>query len=135
MYTEFKFDIDEIRSTLAEAKANLQKRRGGVDFVQNAVRIYKDRLSKDVFRYRDYGPYWPALKNILIDHGVTRYGGAVYPDIAAEYRGENDAETIMMAEEFREWYLESCFIGFNRYQLTDSVDEEWVLIDSEAEKA
>ena len=135
MYTEFKFDIDEIRSTLAEAKANLQKRRGGVDFVQNAVRIYKDRLSKYGIRYRDYGPYWPALKNILIAHGVTRYGGAVYPDIAAEYRGENDAETIMMAEEFREWYLESCFIGFNRYQLTDSVDEEWVLIDSEAEKA
>lgn len=131
-FTEFIFDHDEIKAKTEEYKAGLKANAGRDDFVKNAVETFLDRLKADKKRYRDYGPYWPALKSIMIKYDAI-HGDNHWPDVASVYCGDSDEETVVMAEEFRSFYLSQYFLYSNQFELDGDSNEEWVCYDPDME--
>ncbi len=86
-------------------------------------------------RYLDYGPYWPALKDIFLAQGLLT--GSKHPDreVAQSYCGKTAEETIVMAEMFRDFYRGHYFIGTNTFQLDGESEEPWRLYDADMEVA
>lgn len=132
-FTEFQFDREAVKEKTAEYKRNLKANTGRDDFVMNAVETFQQRLKKDRRRYRDYGPYWPAVKRILRKYDTVP-GNIDWPDVAAAYCGENDAETLVMAEEFRSFYLDRYFLYTNNFLLDENDEAEWICFDPDYEK-
>lgn len=131
-FTEHLFDRDGIRELTKERAANLKANRGLSDFLGFALHVIAQRLEKDPLRYRDYGPYWPALKRVLANHGRD-YGLQDWPVMAATYSGDSDLETVVMADEFRTWYMAHQIIGTNQFMLDGESGETWTLEDDDME--
>ena len=131
-YTEYLFDAEEIREKTNQYTENLKRNLGLSDLTANGVKVISDRLREDPRRYRDYGPYWPALKAVMLSRGYG-IGDRIAPEIAAVYHGSNDAETIVMAEEFRNYYLDTFFVYANKFMLNED-GEEWILYDPAYER-
>ncbi|WP_295384746.1 hypothetical protein [uncultured Thiodictyon sp.] len=115
-FTEHRFDPDYIRSRVAERQAHLKANRGIFDLLGFGLRVITERLDQDPRRYRDYGPYWPALKEVLNAHGAD-LGDHSDPLVSKVYRGATAIETLIMADEFRAEYLRTRGIGANRFLL------------------
>lgn len=99
-YTAYKFQPSFIEERLKSYKSNLMKFKGHDDLVGNAVRVIRERLESDPRRYLSYGPYWWAIKKVLVDNGVP-LGKVDDEEVRLAYTGTTDEETIVMAEEFR----------------------------------
>lgn len=130
--TEYKFDRDGIRDLVELRRQGLRANRGLSDLLGFGLGVVNGRLKKDRLRYRDYGPYWPALKQLLRDNGYD-YGAQSDPLVAVEYRGETPEETLIMADEFRTQYLATQFVYANRFMLDADSGEFWSLYDADME--
>jgi hypothetical protein len=132
MFTEYKIDpswaVNETRRLAESLKANT----GNADFKGHAVSVVLGRLAKDRLRYRDYGPYWWAVKDVLRRIG-TDLGPSADPLISAEYVGEADSVTLVMADAFRMEYLMTQAKGTNRFVLDGDTGEWWTLYDPDME--
>lgn len=115
-YTEFFFDKNYIIELAKQRAANLLENKGVSDFLGFALGVIVKRLEKDPMRYRDYGVYWPKVKEILRKNGYD-YGGPIYPFLADVYTADSDLHTIVMADEFRSWYLRQFAIGTCKFVL------------------
>lgn len=131
-FTESKFDPDEMKVLVAEKTANLRDNRGTDDLLGFGLSIVRDRLKKNPLRYRDYGPYWWALKDALRRAGFD-YGPQSDPLVVDEYRGFSDVETLVMADEFRSLYLKTSIILTNKFAL-DRSGEWYALLDPDIEE-
>lgn len=131
--TEHKFDPEQISALVAQRAANLKANRGFSDLLGFGLGVIASRLAKDRRRYRDYGPYWPALKLVLMERGHD-FGLNGDPLIAAEYRGQTPVETMIMADEFRTEYLATQFLYSNRFVLDSDTGEFWTLWDDDMEQ-
>lgn len=131
-FTEHQFDRAAIKTLVQERAKALKANRGLSDLQGFALNVIAGRLEKDPRRYRDYGPYWPALKAELAASGRD-YGPQDWPLLRAAYRGDTPLDTIVMADEFRSWYLANLFVGSNRFLLDREEGEEWVLEDDDLE--
>ena len=132
-YTEYLFDGDAVRSTVATMRANVRQSQGTDDFEEFALAIIRKRLALDPIRYRDYGPYWWAVKKLLNESGFYM-GEDDDAGVRSVYRGANAAETIVMADMFRDLYLSTFFVGANQFDL-DGSGEPWSLWDEDMESA
>ncbi|MBL0011074.1 MAG: hypothetical protein IPP22_08865, partial [Nitrosomonas sp.] len=103
-FTEYKFDPDKIKGQVETRTRNLRENKGFSDLLGFGLKVISDRLAKDRRRYRDYGPYWFALKDILNTSGYS-FGDQSDPIVKAVYHGDSDVETLVMADEFRTEYL------------------------------
>lgn len=130
--TEYKFDRDGIRDLVEQRRRGLRANRGLSDLLGFGLGVVSSRLQKDRRRYLDYGPYWPALKQLLHSKGYD-YGAQSDPLVAVEYRGETPEETLIMADEFRTQYLATQFIYTNRFMLDADSGEFWTLYDADME--
>lgn len=131
-FTEYKFDKEMLKALVAERSANLRANRGFSNLLAFGLGVVADRLSKDARRYRDYGPYWPALKEVMNANGYN-LGSQSDPLISRAYRGETDEETLIMADEFRTMYLKSNIVYANQFMLDAGSGEFWTLYDSDME--
>lgn len=114
-------------------KAALKANKGTDDFTGYAFKVIRNRLSEDPKRYRDYGPYWWALKKVLMAHGMAK-GSTVDEEVAAVYCGANDEETVILTDDFRDpIYLENFFVDANLFVLDSDADKEYVLLDPDYE--
>ena len=132
-YTEYKFDKEIIQALVAERAAALRKNRGFSNLLGFGLSVVAERLHKDRQRYRDYGPWWPALKDILNRNGYA-LGEQSDPLIASQYRFDEDVETLIAADEFRSHYLKTQFIYSNQFSLDES-GTFWTLYDADMEHA
>ena len=89
-------------------------------------------MQKDPRRYRDYGPYWWALKDALKTGGYE-LGDQSDPLIQRAYQGETAEETLIMADEFRTAYLKANMIYTNQFLLDAASPDFWVLYDADME--
>jgi len=131
-YTNYRYRNEEIEALLKIKRANVLKHTGRKDWGEFMAQVIAWRLSCDPLRYKDYGPYWWAIKPILRQYG---YAVGEHEDNAAigqTYCGEHDEATLLMADLFREDYLQSQFIGSNTFMLDDD-GELWELYDEEME--
>lgn len=132
-FTEHLFDKEEI-AALAQQRANsLKENRGFSDFPGFALGVIERRLSKDPLRYRDYGPYWWAIKALLIDSDRA-LGERDDPIVRETYQGASAAETIVMADEFRTLYLATQAVGTNQFVLDGDTGAIYTLEDSDMEE-
>ncbi|MEN6630035.1 MAG: hypothetical protein ABFC42_10345 [Sulfuricella sp.] len=131
-FTEYKFDKEMLKALVAERSANLRANRGFSNLLAFGLGVVAERLSKDARRYRDYGPYWPALKEVMNANGYN-LGSQSDPLISRAYRGETDEETLIMADEFRTMYLKSNIVYANQFMLDAGSGEFWTLYDSDME--
>lgn len=132
MYTEYFFEQSAIKNLAEQRKKALAANRGLSDFLGFGLSVIADRLKKDPIRYRDYGPYWWALKDLLNKNGYD-YGQQSDEEISSAYRGNTDAETLVMADEFRSMYLDTFLVHSNQFMLDANTGEMWTLLDSDME--
>ena len=133
-FTEYKFDKEMLKALVAERAANLRANRGFSKLLRFGIGVVADRLRVDPLRYRDYGPYWFALKQIMNDAGYS-LGSQSDPLIAKEYKGDTDVETLIAADEFRTEYLRTQMIYTNQFMLDGESGEFWTLYDQDMEAA
>lgn len=131
-FTEYLFDKDVISDIIHERKKSLVSNRGFSNLLAFGLGVIAERLSKDRLRYRDYGPYWWALKEVMNANGYS-LGDQSDPLIKKAYHGESDIETMIMADEFRTEYLKSQMIHSNQFMLDSESGEFWTLFDSDME--
>ena len=133
-YTEYKFDKDAIKGLVSERAAALRANRGFSNLLAFGLGVVAERLGKDPRRYRDYGPWWPALKDVMNRNGYS-LGDQSDPLITRTYRFAEDVETLIAADEFRTAYLKTFIIYSNQFVLDSSSGEFWTLYDSDMEAA
>ena len=131
-FTEYKFDKEMLKALVAERAANLRANRGFSNLLRFGLGVVADRLRVDALRYRDYGPYWFALKAIMNDAGYN-LGNQSDPLITKEYKGDTDIETLIAADEFRTEYLRTQMIYANKFMLDGESGEFWTLYDQDME--
>ena len=132
MYTEYLFDAAYIEARKAEFLKNLEAGRGTRDLVRVGTEIIADFLSKKPQRYRDFGPYWWALKEILIERGLSK-GETMDIEVGSIYRGSTQEDTLVMSQLFSDLYRGSFLIGSNRFQLDPDDPNDYVLYDPDYE--
>ena len=135
-FNQYLFDRDAIQEAVKQSTDNLKANKGFSDLEGYAIGVIKHRLDKDPSRYKDYGMYWAALKEVLRKHGYD-YGSPILPMIRTIYCGESDIATVVMADEFRKFYLSNWAIGTSQFILDpedpiyiDCVDDEMELLIS-----
>jgi len=131
-FTEYKFETKLIENRISELSKNLAVNRGITDLLAFGLSLVVDRLRTDKMRYRDYGPYWWALKDVLNRNGYE-IGNQSDPMIKEAYKGDSNLETVVMANEFRDVYLASNLVYTNKFMLDGETGEFWILFDSDME--
>ena len=91
-YTAFKHDPAETRKRAASIRKRFLARNPGKNPLAYGVEIMSEMLEEDPRRYLTYGPYWWALKDVLLRHGCA-FGDTMDFEIAREYRGEDGPRT------------------------------------------
>lgn len=131
LYTESKYAADKVAGMVAEKAASLKANRGLSDLLGYGIGVVSRRLAANPLRYRDYGPYWWGVKRLLNDaeHAV---GDEFDPVVASEYSGSNGAETLVMAEMFRDENIATRPIGSNVFTIAEGVD--YILFDKDMEE-
>lgn len=127
-FTEYKLSRTYVQKRLAIYQENLLKLKGRTDLADHGSEIMMERLREDPRRYLDYGPYWWALKDVL----ARRAGLPCLhrnDELARGYSGETDEETIVMAEEFRRYYLDRFPPYTDELVLDAYSDSPWRLYD------
>ncbi len=134
MYTEFMFDPEWIAAEVASKRASIKKNLGeSADLLKNGLNVIAGRLKKDPMRYRDYGPYWYAVKALLRVSGVS-FGSCDNPLMREAYKGKKPVETLVMAEAFREMYLASYLKYSNQFVLDAESGEIVEVTDSDMDR-
>ena len=93
-----------------------------------SIRFIRERLESDPRRYLSYGPYWWAIKKVLVDNGVP-LGKVDDEEVRLAYTGTTDEETIVMAEEFRSDCLDNMMLYTDRFMLDKESGRWWRLRD------
>lgn len=75
-------------------------------FVADYVLGLTRRLRAEPRLYRAYGPYWPAVKTILLDHGAKLPSAAIDTDVRADYSYPREALTLVAAALYEQARLE-----------------------------
>lgn len=131
-YTEFRFDLRRINKRIRELSANLMKNSGRSDLFEHGLQILHERVIEKPRHYRRFGPYWWALKTLLIKHGY-HYRDSIDVEIAQVYCGKNDLQTMVMADTFYMMYLERWFDGTQEFMLDADSGESYLLWDDDLE--
>jgi hypothetical protein len=131
-YTEYKFDQDTIEALVEQRTAALRANRGFSNLLAFGLGVVAERLGKDRRRYRDYGPWWPALKEVMNRNGYA-LGGQSDPLIAKAYRFDDDVQTMIAADEFRTAYLKTNVVYANQFLLDAASPDFWTLFDADME--
>lgn len=132
-FTEHQFDPAAIAALAQERADALKVNRGMSNFLGFGLSVVMQRLSTDRRRYLDYGPYWPALKEVLRNNGYE-LGDSGDPLVAQAYRQATPEQTIVAADEFRTWNLATNFKYTDRYMLDTESGEWWILFDPDMEQ-
>ncbi|WP_230657753.1 hypothetical protein [Psychrobacter sp. I-STPA10] len=125
------FEPEFLSKQTAQKQRNLAKKKPEVDFTEFASNIIYARLKSNIQRYRVYGPYWWALKEVLRKQGFN-VGSQKDDEVAQVYRGANDAETIVAADMFYEDMSNKVIVSNNRWTLDDE-SGDYVLYDEDME--
>jgi hypothetical protein len=132
-FTEYKFDQDWVADEVAKKRANIKSNLGeGADLLKNGLKVIANRLERDPMRYRDYGSYWWAIKALLRGVGVS-LGSNDDVLMRDAYHGKTPVETLVMAEAFRDEYLETNLKYTNQFILNAESGDIVEIVDGDME--
>jgi len=122
MYTKFKITNEELQARIKEVKESILDNDSAADVKGVLVSTVMYRLAKGgLRRYLDYGIYWWALKKALANNEHD-FGGEYDDEILKEYSGKDDIENIILADMFRDYYLENFALGTREFLLNEEGD-------------
>jgi hypothetical protein len=130
------FKIEPARLAAALAAAHRTFSGSGIpgSFEDHALRVIAARLREKPGRYREFGPYWWAVKAALAEAGyAVTDGDRGDPVVAAEYCGTTVAETLVAAEMFKDMNRATYFVGHSSWRLNDEDPAEYELLDEDME--
>lgn len=83
-------------------------------------------LIADPRYYRSFGPWWWALKTLLVENGNSAAGDQIDEDIADTYQYERPALTIVAAYLYQQMRMENGLLYSSSHQLPvpESLDDE-----------
>lgn len=132
-YTEYMFDPALVAAEVAQKRASIQANLGaGADLLKNGLKVIASRLEKDPMRYRDYGPYWWAIKALLRGAGVS-LGSNDDVLMRDAYHGRTPVESLVMAEAFRDEYLKNNLKYTNQFVLNADSGDFVEIVDGDME--
>lgn len=131
-FTEFKFDPAAVAADVQAKRAALKANKGLSDLGGFAAGVIRRRLQAKPLQYREFGPYWWALKKVLNDSGAA-LGEHCDVLVASEYVGRSAEETLVMAEAFKDIYRARYFVGNNVFTLEPDGVEVYQLFDPDME--
>lgn len=128
----YLFNKDDLVGRTKTAKEALASNKPDVNFTDFAASVMFDRLKSNIQRYRVYGPYWWALKDVLrrLDYNV---GDETDSEMAGKYCGADDAETLVAADLFYLDMSKTKPVNNNTWTLDDR-KPDYVLYDSDMEE-
>ena len=76
--------------------------------------------------YRSFGPWWAALKQLLVERGNSAVGHQIDEDIADIYQYDSDALTAVAAYLYQQQRLRNGLIFSSSHQLAvpENIDDE-----------
>ena len=116
MFMNFKIDAADAAARLSDMQAGFAASGKPGSFIDNAVRVIGMRMVSHPEQHVEFGPYWWAVKQVLNDAGYS-FGERGNPMVAAEYVGASPAETLVMAEAFKDLYRASYIVGTSSFDL------------------
>jgi hypothetical protein len=132
-YTEYTFDPAWVAAEVSQKRTSIKANLGaGADLLKFGLNVVAGRIAKDPKRYRDYGPYWWALKALLNVHGHS-YGSNDDAMMRDFYSGRSPVETLVMAEAFREEYLKTNLKYANQFVLDGEAGNLVEIVDGDME--
>ena len=130
----------ETAKLTANKKASYEETpRDGMTFEQFACYIIAKNIKDSPIRYRAYGPYWWALKRVLIengyDFGMLNFGknDSYDKELVALYSGQDNEQTIVLADAFWRQTVATSLEGTNKFLIDDSTGESFTLYDEDME--
>lgn len=126
----YLFNPEYLADKTAETQASLAQNKPDADFVEFAADVIYQRLKKNIRHYRQYGPYWWALKDVLRRQNYN-VGNETDARIERIYRGADDAQTIVAADTFYEDMAGMVMADNIDWQLSEN--EEYQLWDNDME--
>jgi hypothetical protein len=132
MLNRYKFDPVAVATDLEAKRAALKANKGMSDFTGFAAGVIRRRLEAKPAKYREFGPYWWAVKKVLNEAGAD-FGQAFDVVIGTEYKGETPEATLVMGEAFKDIYRATFFVGNNLFQLEDGSPVNYELFDADME--
>jgi hypothetical protein len=131
-FTQFKFDPAAVAADVQEKRAALKVNKGLSDLGGYAAGVIRRRLEEKPAKYREFGPYWWAVKKALNEAGAD-FGDTFDVLVASEYTGRNMEETLVMGEAFKDICRATYFVGNNLFALDADGVEQYELFDPDME--
>jgi len=131
-FTEYKYSKDTIVKLIEKLKAGMVARGKEPDLLASGLHAIKFRLDQDKRSYRDYGPWWWSLKDVMNRNGHY-LGSMSHPIIAREYRFDDDLQTLIAADKFRTAYQKKNIIYTNQFLLDADSPDFYTLFDEDME--
>lgn len=133
MAYRYLIDQEEAKKQAAVLAASLKENTGKSDFVGYAVGVISRRLRAQPQKYREFGMYWPAIKQLLNEHGAGLGDDLIGDVVVAPYgQYETPAALIAAAEGFKDFYRETWFQGTNQFTIDDD-GTSWAMFDEDME--
>lgn len=133
IFTEYKYDQAFIDADIAQKTATIKASYGeNANLLSNGLKVIANRLKKDPMRYRDYGPWWFAVKALLRNIGVS-LGSNDDPILRDFYTGKTPLETLICAEKFRDDYLATYLRYNNQFILNINSGDLVEIVDGDME--
>lgn len=128
----YLFDPEELAREADAKRQSLKANKPDASFTEFAAGILYERLKTNIQRYRVYGMYWWALKDVLRRQGYN-VGDETDDEIMDVYKGANDDETMIAADLFYLDMSTKTLVDNNRWTI-DSRKADYVLYDADMEE-
>lgn len=135
-FTEFLIDEETMNKRLEEARKNLKRTQNEDNLLSYGASVIQQRLLDDPLNYRAFGPWWPALKNILAKHSMLGYsenGADQWPEVFKKYNFDMPEKVLLAADDFYRFSRTHYFHGNADFMLDANSGETWHLFDEELE--
>jgi len=105
------------------------------EIVTNYINGVAKNLTKNPTHYRSYGPYWWALKEIMINHGINKFGETLEVITTEHFKYDDEAYTVVAAWDYSTMKFDEGRINISNHNLPteDGEGYEYELIDQEME--
>ncbi|MCW5631825.1 MAG: hypothetical protein KIT17_00665 [Rubrivivax sp.] len=127
-FVHFLPNAEHLAAREAQMRRNFSRSGKLGTFEAHAIDVIARRLAKAPTRYVEFGPYWWAVKSILMGDGYE-FGQLGEPIVQATYRADSDIRTLIAAEEFAEYHRRTFFVGTNVFLLGEDGAEAYELED------
>lgn len=118
-----------------ELVAQALKGKTAPEFVAGYLANFAEIIADNPRQYRAYGPYWWAIKSLMVEHGIMDFGEEIEAGTIEHYSYPSDVDTIVSAWSYFQDVFSDGRLYSSEHQLPMADGELYLyeLIDMEME--